>query len=115
MIARVTPDGRGISLDKSLAWTMLGGLLVVGFWFGTELSGIKSDLAAAKETQAEFQAEWAAQAADRALYRRETDVRLRSLERDRAVDDQRLTSALQLLERIDARLERIEQQSRSVE
>jgi hypothetical protein len=115
MIAKVTPDGRGISLDKSLAWTMVASLVAAGFWFGTELGNIKRDLAAAKETQAAFQVEWAAAAADRALYRRETDVRLRSLERDRAADDQRLSSALQLLERIDQRLERIEQQSRSPE
>lgn len=111
MNVRATSDGRGITLDKSLAWSVLTLIIGVSFWFGTELSGIKRDLATAKETQALFQADWQAQASDRALYRRETDVRLRSLERDRAADDQRLTSALQLLERIDQRLERIEQRS----
>jgi hypothetical protein len=111
MIARLTQDGKGFTIDGSLAWTMVSGLIVVAFWFGSELQDIKRSLVASQEANKAFSAAWEAQVADVADYRRDTDVRLRALEAARAGNDERLTNALNLLTRIDARLERIETNS----
>lgn len=104
MNGRVTPDGRGFTIDKSLAWTISTALLIGGIWLGSEVLGTKrvvQDLSAGLASQAD----------DRAQYRRDTDARLRSLETDRAADSRDLANALNLLTRIDQRLERIEQRT----
>ena len=100
----MTPDGRGFTVDKSLAYTICAGILLGGMWLGSEVIGTKNvvtDLRSGLE----------AQSLDRDQYRRETDLRIRTLETARAGNDERLANALQLLERIDQRLERIEERS----
>ena len=102
MNGRVTPDGRGFTIDKSLAYTICAGILVGGMWLGSEVVGTKNVVNDLRQGLA-------SQADDRAQYRRDTDVRIRSLETDRAGDRRDLANALNLLERIDARLERLEE------
>jgi hypothetical protein len=104
MNGRVTPDGRGFTVDKSLAYTICVGILMGGMWLGSEVIGTKRAVA-------ELTDGLRAQAEDRTAYRRETDLRIRSLETARAGNDERLSNALDLLERIDARLERIEERA----
>ena len=114
MNGRVAPGGRAFTLDKGLAWTIGSALIVLAFWFGVQLSDIRGHLTRTEAAQEDLRAVWDAQAADRQRYRAEVEQRLRTLELARAGNDERLGNALSLLTRIDARLERIEQQYRNM-
>lgn len=98
---RINNDERGITLNKPFAYSVACGLLVGGLWLGSEVVGTKRMVEDLRDAQT-------AQNEDRAQYRRDVDARLRLLETSRASDDQRLTNALNLLTRIDQRLERLE-------
>ena len=99
---RINDDDRGITLNKPFAYAIALGLLSGGLWLGTEVVGTKRMVEDLRDAQT-------AQNEDRQSYRRDVDQRLRALETSRAGDDQRLTNALNLLTRIDQRLERLEE------
>lgn len=89
---------RGITLNKSLAWTILTVLIGSGFYFGSELRGMSENIKSA-----------ATVADGAAIERRAIESRVRSLEQSKARDDERFTSILNFMGKIDGRLERIEQ------
>jgi hypothetical protein len=93
-----TPDRKGFTIDASLAWTILVVIVGASFWFGNELAGVKNAIGEAKTAQQELAAD-----------RRETDLRIRGLEQLRVGDARDLANMAALLQRIDQRLERIEQ------
>lgn len=70
---------RGITLSKSLAWTIVAGLVGAAVWLGIEVGNTRSTLdglvAAQEVRHAETQ-----------RIRRDTDLRLRALETARATD-----------------------------
>ena len=89
---RIQGDERGITVNKSLAWTMVGGLLAAGLWLGTQITETKgaivntaSELSSLARTQTERHAETV-------QVRRETDARLRLLENSRAADSSEITA-----------------------
>lgn len=82
---RINNDDRGITLNKSLAWTMVVGLVAAGLWLGTETASTRGMVENLSLQQSERHAETLAQ-------RRETDVRLRALETSRATQDSELTA-----------------------
>ena len=96
--ARIQSDERGITLNKTLAWTMLVTLLGGAFWLGSMLN----DVAGKIETVAEVQQQAQREAA-------EVRARVSALERSEARGDARLENILQLLARIDTRMDRLEQ------
>ena len=96
--ARIQNDERGITLNKTLAWTILSTLLAGAFWLGVTLNGVAAKIEAVAESQQMTQREAA-----------EVRARVSALERSEARGDARLESILQLLARIDTRLDRLEQ------
>jgi hypothetical protein len=86
----IEQSDRGITLNKSLAWTMMAGLLGAGIWLGTNLTMTQGAVETLKTRQAE----------DRLIVR----------ENSRAINDLRSSNA-----RIDERLVNIERSSRSTE
>ena len=77
---RIQSDERGITVNKTLAWLMLGGLLSAGFWLGTEISGTKSAVDNLAATQTRRHNETLA-------FRSDTESRIRLLETSRASDN----------------------------
>lgn len=102
---RITNDDRGITINKSLAWSLASAFLLGGLWLGTEVMGTK-------QMVIDIRAAQIISKSDETEYRRDVDARLRLLEQSRAGDSRDLTNAINLLTRIDARLERIEQVTR---
>jgi hypothetical protein len=88
---------RGITLNKSLAWTVGCGIVGAGLYIGLSLGGIttKLDEVSRGSTDASYE-------------RRQIETRVRSLEQSKARDDERFTSILAFMSKIDARLDRIE-------
>ena len=112
----VEKQGDGVKINLALALALAGwmaSIVGLGFWFGQQLQGINGRLDSVEASQASLRAAFDLQTADRAQYRRDTDTRLRVIENTQTGDRRDLANALQLLTRIDARLERIEQQYRS--
>lgn len=66
---------RGITLNKSLAWTMATGLLLAGLWLGVQMTELKSAVEDLGTRQAEDRLEIRANAAMITEIRR-TEVRL---------------------------------------
>lgn len=88
---------RGITINKSLAWAMLIGLLSGGMYVGTLITDVSRSIEFLNEKIS---------AQNEASMGRET--RLRALERGATQSDERVANILALLSRIDGRLERIE-------
>jgi hypothetical protein len=76
---RITNEDRGLTLNKSLAWTIVVSLIGAGMWLGSEMVSTKNMVLDIRESQVR-------QDADRAQYRREVDLRIRALETSRATD-----------------------------
>ncbi len=88
---------RGITLNKSLAWTMACGLIGAGLYAGIQMTNLTSKV------------DEVSRIGDRAGHdRRQIEIRVRSLEQSKARDDERFTSILTFMSKIDSRLERIE-------
>ncbi len=72
---------RGITLNKSLAWTILTGVLAGGIWIGVQVTGAKEGIIALESRQTE----------DRADIRSNTSA-INTLRQSNARIDQRLTN-----------------------
>lgn len=70
---------RGITVNKTLAWTMVGGLMAAGFFLGTELSTTKTLLTEIKSASEASRVEMRVVTTD-------IDTRLRAVETHRASD-----------------------------
>lgn len=101
----IEQSDRGITLTKGLAWTMLGGIFGGGLWLGVQLATLSSSI----EGQAGSLTQLQAQIAAGVRTQNELDDRVRRLESQQARSDERYSSILSYLARIDTRLERIEQ------
>jgi hypothetical protein len=96
-MTHIENSDRGITINKSLAWTMATGLLGMGLYTGLQIATIATQLGGIVE-----QVEVAATA------RGQLETRLRMLEQSKARDDERFSSILAFMAQIDARLERME-------
>jgi|SRR6056297_1535185 len=72
---------RGITINKSLAWTMVVGLLGAGLWLGTQMAEVRTSLDVLNERQSE----------DRVSIQQNLQ-RINDLRRSEARVDQRLIS-----------------------
>lgn len=95
---RIENSERGITLNKSLAWTILVALLGGGFWVGSSVTSLQSITDENKDKISKQTDEITS-----------INTRLRSIENQQARADERFSNILGYLTRIDARLERIEQ------
>lgn len=96
---RIENSDRGITLNKSLAWTVASVLVGAGLWVGVQVAtltegvqGLRRDMSAISQTQTE------------------QGARIRSNETGIARQDERMALILSTLGRIDSRLERMERQ-----
>lgn len=96
-IQRIENSDRGITLNKQLAWTMAVGLIGTGLYVGLTIAAMSMQLEQGKQV-------WLDAAAQRA----QIEVRVRNLEIAKGRDDERFTSILAFMAKIDGRLERIE-------
>lgn len=106
---RIENADRGITLNKSLAWTVLVALLTVAFWIGATVQGLRSSTVDLTEAQADISAAAKESRAEVKARDDEQDGRIRVLETAAARSDERMINVLDLFKRIDARLARIEQ------
>lgn len=88
---RIENSDRGITLNKTLAWTILGTLVMAGIFIGSNLTGLQQT------------------SGDNKKLAEANEVRIRALENQQARQDEKFSNILQFMARIDARLERIEQ------
>jgi len=95
---------RGITLNKSLAWTVACGLVGAGLWVGVQVATLRG------ETQVLSQKINGLQVDLTASETRQTalTVRVRATETSLVRQDERLSLILSSLNKIDTRLERIE-------
>lgn len=76
---------RGITLSKTLAWTIVTGLVLAAFWLGSEMRGTQEALKSLVAQQNDSRVETAD-------FRRDTDRRIRILESSRASNDSELVA-----------------------
>jgi hypothetical protein len=101
MSGHIENSDRGITLSKSLAWTLIVGLVGGGFWVGSSLSGLQSTVNTLSTSFSEIKAVNAAQTA-----------RVTALERAQSRDAARMAELGRVLERIDDKLDDLSKQLR---
>ncbi len=102
---RIENSDRGITLNKTLAWSMAVSLAIFLFWAGRTVQGMDSSVATLAVAVAEQDAEQADARHERGIL----NERLKVLEIDKARFEEWRANMLTLTARIDKRLERIEQ------
>lgn len=105
---RIQNDERGITVNKSLAWTILGTMVLAGIWLGTETAGMKAAVQSLGTTQAQRHEETL-------QVRRDTDTRLRILENSRASDSSEINALRRDLTSFRADMQELKGLLRSVE
>lgn len=94
---QIETSDRGITITKSLAWTLATGLIAGGIWLGSNVASLITKMD-----------EFSAVAYSAALERKEVEVRVRGLEvRDARAQEQYL-SILAILSRIDNKFTQLE-------
>lgn len=88
---------RGITLNKQLAWTIGCGLIGAGLYVGLQIATMAGQIHAGAQNLLDAKTE-----------RGELSARVRVLEIAKGRDDERFTSILGFMAKIDGRLERIE-------
>jgi len=103
-MAMIENSDRGITLNKSLAWTVAGGLVGAGLWVGTQLATVQGETRSLADSINAMRVDMtAADSQQTAL-----SVRVRANETNLARQDERLSLILSTLNKIDTRLERME-------
>lgn len=87
---------RGITINKSLAWTMVAGLLGAGLWLGAQMAEVKTSLDVLAERQME----------DRNAIN-ENERRLNEIRRNEARVDQRLITIERAVTSTDANVQEV--------
>ena len=105
-MTHIENSDRGITLSKSLAWSMLAFVAGGGFWVGVTLSNLTSQSQNTAEAVVGLQTTLANERAARASLA----SRIESLERGAARDDQRLQNIEAGVSRITAWIDRQEVQ-----
>jgi len=103
-MAMIENSDRGITLNKSLAWTVASALVIAGLWVGGQVASLRG------ETEVLSQAINSLRVNINAAEARQTalTVRVRATETSLARQDERLSLILSALNKIDTRLERME-------
>ncbi|GAB5431300.1 MAG: hypothetical protein EpisKO_06700 [Epibacterium sp.] len=97
---------RGITLNKSFAWTVASGLVVAALWVGLEVATLRGKTAALSQAINGLRVDLTASEAREAAL----TSRVRANETALARQDERLSLILSTLNKIDNRLERMERQ-----
>lgn len=97
---RITTDERGITLNKSLAWTMLVAIVSAAFWVGVTVTQLQSDTMNFTDTLKDVKESIEA---DR-LGATAREARIRALERDSAGQAARFDSLSSSMAEVKAEL-----------
>ncbi|WP_065328169.1 hypothetical protein [Tritonibacter mobilis] len=103
-MAMIENSDRGITLNKSLAWTMACGLVGAGLWVGIQVATLRGETAALSQTINGLRVDLTTSEARQAAL----TSRVRANETALARQDERLSLILSTLNKIDNRLERME-------
>ena len=103
-MAMIENSDRGITLNKSLAWTVACGLVGVGLWVGMEVATLRGETAGLSQTINGLRVDLTTSEARQTAL----TVRVRANETSLARQDERLSLILSTLNKIDNRLERME-------
>ena len=107
---RIENSDRGITLNRSLAWTMLIAILSGAFWAGQTITALQGMSDRNAKAISEIVG---SQALDRAESKADLAMiigRIGTIEQQQARADERFSNILSYMARIDARLERMEGQ-----
>lgn len=91
---------RGITVNKSLAWTMLVAIVAAGFWVGTVVTSAQHGIAVLEERQAEDRIAIRANSAAISVLRQTTarvEERLGNIERSAVRTEEAVTEILRFL------------------
>ncbi|TNJ39065.1 hypothetical protein [Phaeobacter sp. B1627] len=103
-MAMIENSDRGITLNKSLAWTVACGLVGAGLWVGMQLATVRGETKSLADSINAMRVDMTtADSRQTALA-----VRVRANETSLARQDERLSLILSTLNKIDTRLERME-------
>ena len=103
-MAMIENSDRGITLNKSLAWTVACGLVAAGLWVGLQVATLRGETAGLSQTINGLRVDLTASEARQAAL----TSRVRTNETALARQDERLSLILSTLNKIDNRLERME-------
>lgn len=103
-MAMIENSDRGITLNKSLAWTVACGLLGAGLWVGMQVATLRGETAGLAQTINGLRVDLTASEARQVAL----TSRVRANETALARQDERLSLILSTLNKIDNRLERME-------
>ena len=103
-MAMIENSDRGITLNKSLAWTVACGLVGAGLWVGLQVATLRGETTALSQTINGLRVDLTASEARQAAL----TSRVRANETALARQDERLSLILSTLNKIDNRLERME-------
>jgi len=95
---------RGITLNKSLAWTVACGLIIAGLWVGGQVASLRGETQVLSQTINGLRVDLTASETRQTAL----TVRVRATETSLARQDERLSLILSTLNKIDNRLERME-------
>ncbi|KJZ24087.1 hypothetical protein [Tritonibacter mobilis] len=103
-MAMIENSDRGITLNKSLAWTVACALVGAGLWVGIQVATLRGETAGLSQTINGLRVDLTASEARQAAL----TSRVRANETALARQDERLSLILSTLNKIDNRLERME-------
>ncbi|WP_170420086.1 hypothetical protein [Ruegeria arenilitoris] len=103
-MAMIENSDRGITLNKSLAWTVACGLVGAGLWVGIQVATLRGEAAGLSQNINGLRVDLTASEARQAAL----TLRVRANETVLASQDERLSLILSTLNKIDNRLERME-------
>jgi len=103
-MAMIENSDRGITLNKSLAWTVACGLVGAGLWVGVQVATLRGETQVLSQTINGLRVDLTASETRQTAL----TVRVRATETSLARQDERLSLILSTLNKIDTRLERME-------
>lgn len=105
---RIQTDERGITINKTLAWTMVVALISASILAGREFQKTQSSITALADTQTQRHNETL-------TFRRDTENRIRSLEAARATDGSEIGALRRDLTSFRSDIQELKQLLRSLE
>lgn len=106
---------RSVTITKSLAWTIISGLVLGSLWLGTSIAALQTTVESLSEDRISFRNEIKDEIAALAQRDNETLARVRYLEQGEVRDAARIDEMSRILQRIDERLSSIDQRLRETE
>jgi len=115
MTNHIENSDRGITLTKSLAWTLLVGLVAGGFWVGTELAQVQGKVDRLSQQFVDLKDDRALSLSSAEAAASQMTSRIRDLERNEARTSAQMAELARVLSRIENSLQSIDTRLRNQE